>query len=700
MVYKDIIESIFEQFLHDCYIYNKDKYINNDEITNKDEISIKLEDKIIILDFISDLKIGQFNNELYELLKSIFFHVEYNDNKELKLKVNSDTNNFWNNNDIKTNINAQIQNILMNKKSNTNLLFEYLKNLTIKYEKEKEKSIDNKQNNQDTIKKRDTQGLENKKDENLDEEFDVKNKIYDYKDNDLLLEEINKLKKNLVEISIKTYFKKQINKYNITSYSPLKNYINNNNGIENYLALKLSKENQNMPIICNTLNNLINLINSNDKYPGENIFGFIIINGVEYLYAFHNDEEMEKILFDAEKIKKINYLEAIDNSEEKESKNKSKSKDNGSEKSVSKDNSSIKSGSKDNGSIKSEFYKNNNQNFDKISSKSKKAKTEIYSKKSEHTNNIYDSVYFRGSEFENNANLLFKSIPNIKELPNYFYVLGNINDYKILNSNNNNKYYDNKKNNKNKYHNDNNKKKNLYTFDEYLEHLFSLFMETDGAFINTQEQILSLQLTKNYLPYKISSGFNVKVINGNISMKKGKDKNQLVIYPNSIIICESKLSIPNKIDCPFEELYDKNTFEKSLIFVIAKMIKKIKYYIEFVRQVYYDGNEKMPNFGIQLFLIYNNNPIENLEKEITNNLNKLIEKNYVNYGFELKIIYLSPTIGTFNMKRAFEEITSLKEKMQKQEEDNKNLVKQITVMAKELNELKLQLGSLTQQKNS
>ena len=728
IAYNGIIESLFNQFLNACYIYN--------ENINKDKISIKLEEIIIILDFIADLKIGQFSNELYELLKSIFFHIEYNDNEELKLKINIDTNNFWNNDDIKRNISEYIQKVIEDKTKDTSSLFEYLNNLAIKYEKEK--SIDNKQNNQDN------QELENKKD--VDEEFNAKNKdnneeIYDSKDNDLSPEEINKLKDNLEDNSILAYFKKQINKYKNKSYklySPINNYINNNNSFENYLALKIPEENQNMPIIYSTLYNLIKLIDSNGKYPRENIFGFVIINKVEYIYAFHNDEEIEKILFDVKKIKKLNYEEAIDNSKKNEDFYENQSKDNG----------SIKSGSKGNGSIKIKNYKNYSKKFGKIDSKPKTSMSEEDTKINK--NEKYDSIYFRGNELENNANFLFKSIPYIKELPNYFFVLGNIKDYKILNGQNNKKYYDKKQSKKNKYNNNDNKNNNnnnnnnddnnnnnihLYTFKEYLENIFSLFIETDGAFINDEKQTLSLPLTENYLPFNISSAFTVKKVNDNITMKEGKEKNKLVIYPHSIIICESKLSIPNKIDSPFQKAYDKNTFEKSLIFVIAKMIKKINYYIEYVRQVCYNSVEKMPEFGIQLFLIYNKNPIENLEKEINHNLNLLIENKFVNYEFELKIIYLSPTIGTYNVKRAFDEIASLKkknekfevdkknleEKMQKQVENNKNLEEQMKkqvennknlekkiailnknndIMAKELKDLKLKLDSLSNQMNN
>ena len=70
-------------------------------------------------------------------------------------------------------------------------------------------------------------------------------------------------------------------------------------------------------------------------------------------------------------------------------------------------------------------------------------------------------------------------------------------------------------------------------------------METDGAFFNDQEQPLSLSENINYLPYNISNSFIVKNKNNFFEIKEENEK--LKINPYSIAICESKLSIPNKI---------------------------------------------------------------------------------------------------------------------------------------------------------
>jgi hypothetical protein len=63
----------------------------------------------------------------------------------------------------------------------------------------------------------------------------------------------------------------------------------------------------------------------------------------------------------------------------------------------------------------------------------------------------------------------------------------------------------------------------------------------------------------------------------------------------------------------------------------------------------------------------------------------------------LKIIYLTPTIGTYNVNQAFDEIASLKK--WNFEEQIAILNKNNDIIAKELDELKIKLASLIQQMN-
>ena len=451
---------------------------------------------------------------------------------------------------------------------------------------------------------------------------------------------IESLKKNLSNLTIKDYLMGQYKKYskNVKGLEYLSNINQNiNTEINNYVM-----ENR-FPLIYNIFANLIkNISNKKGIYPGENVFGITIINEHEYLYTFHNEEILQNLLFNANKIHKQNYYELLES--EASQLNNSKN-DNNSYNTFNSDKLYNKS-SKNNAFSK--LSSKSNQNTIKSSNiKKSKNLNQKYNNNKKKANEEYNMSYFRGSEFENNSNHLFKNMFELRELPNYFFAI----NPKI---NNHHKQNDKKQNNK--------KQNDKTNFKDYNDNLFSIFMESDGAYINMKDEKLSPNLGRNFYPFILHKTFIISEKNNNYKIEYGDEA--LEIQPKSIIISESKLSIPKDIkNFSFSSEYPKNELDGTLLFTLNKLMKKINFYKQFVENEVIDESEKIGNYKFHLFLIYNNIPINDLEEIINTNLILLDKNKYIKNEFKLQIIYLIPNLGTYNINMLQKDFNLVKQNL-------------------------------------
>ena len=165
--------------------------------------------------------------------------------------------------------------------------------------------------------------------------------------------------------------------------------------------------------------------------------------------------------------------------------------------------------------------------------------------------------------------------------------------------------------------------------------LFSIFLETDGSYINDKNEKLSAELKNNRHPFQIQNTFKVYKINAKYDLKIIKE--DLEIDPFTIIINESKLSIPKNInDFSIDEKYDKSILDKTLIFTLNKLIRKKHYYYELVKNEFLKNSEDIKNYKFLFCLIYNNIPVKNIEKIVENDLKTLINDGYIKDKFKLR----------------------------------------------------------------
>ena len=218
--------------------------------------------------------------------------------------------------------------------------------------------------------------------------------------------EIEMLKNNLKPKTIKKYFKEQIKKYSKIYNNKNKKFylaeIINSKTINNILDYSINKNY--FPLVNEIFLNLKQMINNfNKNYPGKNIFGFVVINEKEYIYTFNNDDIIDRFLLNVNNIKKSKYLDLIS------------------------DNKSLSSFSNYSETIENKINlndKESNSTSSKISNKSNKANRFSNEFKFDKilSNTIeYDVPYFKGHEFENNVNHLFRSIFDLDILPNFFF---------------------------------------------------------------------------------------------------------------------------------------------------------------------------------------------------------------------------------------------------------------------------------------
>ena len=266
--------------------------------------------------------------------------------------------------------------------------------------------------------------------------------------------------------------------------------------------------------------------NIRENYPGEKVFGITLINEHEYLFTYKNDNVIENFLFNASKIQKMSYTEVLNY-------NKSNRAYSQSNYSIESENSK---NSKNNENNRNSKKRKDNKNNEKSNSQ-KSGKNIITGNKSK--SEEVSLSFFKGAEFENNSYHLIKALFNLDDLPNYFFSIG---QRKSLS-----------------YSNNEDKK---VTFEEYNNSLFSCFMETDGAFINSTNKILT---PKDVHPFQVNATFEIK--KNSLEGRKfdiNFIEENFIIDPNSIIISETKQSIPKRIDeFNFNYKYNKVELDRS-----------------------------------------------------------------------------------------------------------------------------------------
>ena len=122
-------------------------------------------------------------------------------------------------------------------------------------------------------------------------------------------------------------------------------------------------------------------------------------------------------------------------------------------------------------------------------------------------------------------------------------------------------------------------------------------------------------------------------------------------------------------------------------------MKKIDYYLDFVKYEILDDSEKIKNYKFQLFLIYNNKPISEMNTFIKSCFDNFIKYKYIKNEFIFQIIYSVHSIGTFNINNLSKEIKAVKE-------SNQEILNSIKIMDKEIKNLKLKLENLKKKSES
>ena len=302
--------------------------------------------------------------------------------------------------------------------------------------------------------------------------------------------------------------------------------------------------------------------------------------------------------------------------------------------------------------------KNSNYSISSTSSKEKVKDEELY----------YNYYYIEGKNKENHWNFFFENLYKLIHLPNLLFTIKPQNFIKTNSNKNNNE-----------------------TFLDYSKRLFRNFIETDSAYFNPNEEVLK----PNYIPHKSCYDCYkiIKVYKNNDNEFKIEilENNDLTIKECSLIISETKLSVPEAIfDINDNEKIDKINFQKSLYFILFKLILKIDYYSELLKNEFLSENTSIKNN--QLFLVFNHRPIINFENDLQTTLGNLIKNKKIQVPFYLQAIYISPNIETYNLKMIKDNlektIEEQKEEMEKQKEEMKKQKEEIEKQKEEMKKQK------------
>ena len=253
-----------------------------------------------------------------------------------------------------------------------------------------------------------------------------------------------------------------------------------------------------------------------------------------------------------------------------------------------------------------------------------------------------DYHFFSSEDFENKINKYFIDL-NLKQLPNYFFKLVKKNRKEISF----NKDYN----------------KNEIDMNYVDGNYFSSYIEIDGAFayLNPKKLII---ISKESKLFNVSKTLKISSWGDKIQIIDDKD---FIIEPNTIILIEDKLSFPKFIqNLTKEKKIKKDEMYASLNFLIYKLIKKIKIFNEYLAST---SEGKDISYSYYLLLIYDSNPILNVENIIVKIINDLAKEQLIKYPiFQLKVIYALPCI-TLNESRRIKEleetVTRLEKEMEK-----------------------------------
>ena len=192
------------------------------------------------------------------------------------------------------------------------------------------------------------------------------------------------------------------------------------------------------------------------------------------------------------------------------------------------------------------------------------------------------------------------------------------------------------------------------------DYYFSSFIEIDGAFAylnSTKKTIIyeTSELFKCSKTISISShGEKIEIDNGELD---------LTIKPNTIILIEDKLSFPKVIkNLTKNETINKDELFASMNFLIYKIIKKINIFESYLNST---SEGKKNKYFYYLILIYDSNPILNVENIVIDVIKELKKEGLIKYSsFQLKVIYILPcTLNESN------EIDEMKKKIKDLEKE-------------------------------
>ena len=600
---------------------NLDGFLEQEKI--KKEITFILSDKnfdsaksqyLLFIEKYANLN-KEYNNKLNILYlnmlneKKLISTVQNNINEEIKkydinniLKINI-VNNDQSKNEIIVNQNLN-NNIKDNIKDNMD---NNIKNII---QNNKSDNINNNMNENKNI------NINNIINDNIDEQiYDEINQNKLGPQNKTKNLEIDILKENLIITTNRDYFKMQIKKYSklIPKDSVFYTFQKKKNStFKQDIFHTINKKY--FRLVYAIFQNLLKIINLDKKY--EKIFGYIVINKNDYIYTYYNENVIANSMYNVRNFKKYSY--------------KDFEKSNNLSELLSESN-------KENESNENEIKENESQSKEsesKESKESKENKSQSKESESKENENQFVATIGKGFDFESNSNYLFNSLFNLKVLPNYFFHLQK-KGIKISNLG------------------------QKTTFSEYNKYLFTNFLESDGVYINdTNDKIIAKSI--NYKPFDLCKTFICSKNNNIFELTTIEE--ELVIGPKTIIITESKISMPKDKEDPnnlLNKVYRRSDLDKTLLFTLNKLIRKIDFYYTFVKNEFLTEKDDINEYKFLLCLFYNNIPVSNIDKIIEKEIKVLIENNYIQNEFKLKCLNLIPNIASYNIRNVHDEINEM-----------------------------------------
>ena len=617
--------------------------------------------------------------------------INNNNNKRNEIKKNNNNENnkklIGKLNILNKSTNGSQQIIPGQNKNNNEML-----NKTENIYKKSEKIIRAKSHRFKSIKK----NIKNFNFDNQNGKSETKIKYYENNNIKFSKKNIIELQKGLFTKTIEGYLKDQKEKY-LKSYE--KNDILNNNNFPNCsFSLNFhSCSNSNFILLKSSAIRIKNYFNNQKEVYKEN-YGFCVLNNIAYFYCDDLDDKENAYLFDSEIIKKCNYDKELPNDPiSYGSYSGTNISDPQKEKNIDyylftgmnfeknwvmffDINFKLKH-------LPSKFFsvkiidkekKNNNNN--KASSISKYSKIHPYNKYKFY-NNIYrrqyNPIYYNYSNKDNNK--LKKKISFIQKYPSY-----KNNKFDQINPSTNltAPKVDITSHLATQQNLDNIQEE--IKFGEYIKNLFKVYIETDCARINLENENkyydLSLKPFFEYIPIEIK-----KANNGDWTIEeKGEDEKRIIIFGKSIILAETKISAPeNKTHIKLDDMINKKNIQNYLYFVIYKLAKKITYYKELFINEYLKEGEDINSYKFQLFLVYDNKPFSNLNYYIKECLKNLINDKLIENEFIIQAIYAIPTISTYNsnyLEKIIDNNEKIIKQLQKSDIEKKNEIKNLKII--------------------